>query len=154
MKQTTIKIVTVNRKAFHDYEIIEKFEAGMVLTGSEVKSLRDNRVNLKDAFIDLKEGEAFLISAHISPYPNANIFNHEPERVRKLLLNGFELRKLDKKIKAKGFTIVPLRIYFNEKGRAKIEIALAKGKRLYEKRQAIREKDIRREMDRDLKNRR
>jgi len=154
MKQKSEKIVTVNRKAFHDYEIIEKFEAGLILTGSEVKSLRDNRVNLKDAFVDLKNGEAFLISAHISPYPNANIFNHEPERIRKLLLNYGELRKLDKKIKAKGFTIVPLKIYFNEKGRAKIEIALAKGKRLYEKRQAIREKDIKREMDREIKNKR
>ncbi len=152
MKETSIKNVTINRKAFHDYEIIEKFEAGLILTGSEVKSLRDNRVNLKDSFVDLKNGEAFLISAHISPYPNANIFNHEPERVRKLLLNQGELKKLDKKIKAKGFTIVPLRIYFNEKGRAKIEIALAKGKRLYEKRQAIREKDIKREMAREIKH--
>lgn len=151
MKQTTIKIVTVNRKAFHDYEILEKMEAGLILTGSEVKSLRDNRVNLKDSFIDLKNNEAFLINAHISPYPNANIFNHEPERVRKLLLHQAEIRKLDKKIKTKGMTIVPLRIYFNEKGRAKIEIALAKGKRLYEKRQAIREKDIRREMERESK---
>ena len=143
--------MTVNRKAFHDYEILEKMEAGLILTGSEVKSLRDNRVNLKDSFIDLKNNEAFLINAHISPYPNANIFNHEPERVRKLLLHQAEIRKLDKKIKTKGMTIVPLRIYFNEKGRAKIEIALAKGKRLYEKRQAIREKDIRREMERESK---
>ena len=146
-----MKLVTVNRKAFHDYEILEKIEAGIILTGSEVKSLRDNRVNLKDAFIDMKNNEAFLINAHISPYPNANIFNHEPERVRKLLLNHAELRKLDKKVKTKGVTIIPLRIYFNEKGKAKLEIALAKGKRLYEKRQAIREKDIKREMEREVK---
>jgi SsrA-binding protein len=148
-----MKIVTVNRKAFHDYEIIDKFEAGLILTGSEVKSLRDNRVNLKDAFVDLRNGEAFLISAHISPYPNANIFNHEPERVRKLLLNRVEIRKLEKKTSAKGFTIIPLRIYFNDKGKAKLEIALAKGKRQYEKRDALREKDIKREMDRDIKHR-
>lgn len=149
-----MKDVTINRKAFHDYEILEKLEAGLILTGSEVKSLRDNLVNLKDAFVDLRNGEAFLIGAHISPYPNANIFNHEAERVRKLLLNHAELKKLDKKVKTKGVTIIPLRIYFNEKGKAKIEIALAKGKRLYEKRQALREKDIRREVDREIKQKR
>jgi SsrA-binding protein len=146
-----MKVITVNRKAFHDYEILDKVEAGMSLTGSEVKSLREGRVSLKDAYVDIRRREAFLINAHISIYPNASYNNHEPERERKLLLNKMELRKWEQKIKTRGMSIVPLQIYATPKGLMKIEIALAKGKREYEKKQKIKEKDIRREMDRDLR---
>jgi SsrA-binding protein len=146
-----MKVITVNRKVFHDYEILDKVEAGMSLTGSEVKSLREGRVSLKDAYVDIRRREAFLINAHISIYPNASYNNHEPERERKLLLNKTELRKWEQKIKTRGMSIVPLQIYATPKGLMKIEIALAKGKREYEKKQKIKEKDIRREMDRDLR---
>jgi SsrA-binding protein len=146
-----MKVITVNRKAFHDYEILDKVEAGMSLTGSEVKSLREGRVSLKDAYVDIRRREAFLINAHISIYPNASYNNHEPERERKLLLNKTELRKWEQKIKTRGMSIVPLQIYATPKGLMKVEIALAKGKREYEKKQKIKEKDIRREMDRDLR---
>ena len=146
-----MKVITVNRKAFHDYEILDKVEAGMSLTGSEVKSLREGRVSLKDAYVDIRRREAYLINAHISIYPNASYNNHEPERERKLLLNKTELRKWEQKIKTRGMSIVPLQIYATPKGLMKIEIALAKGKREYEKKQKIKEKDIRREMDRDLR---
>ena len=146
-----MKVITVNRKVFHDYEILDKVEAGISLTGSEVKSLREGRVSLKDAYVDIRRREAFLINAHISIYPNASYNNHEPERERKLLLNKTELRKWEQKIKTRGMSIVPLQIYATPKGLMKIEIALAKGKREYEKKQKIKEKDIRREMDRDLR---
>ena len=146
-----MKVITVNRKAFHDYEILDKVEAGMSLTGSEVKSLREGRVSLRDAYVDIRRREAFLINAHISIYPNASYNNHEPERERKLLLNKTELRKWEQKIKTRGMSIVPLQIYATPKGLMKVEIALAKGKREYEKKQKIKEKDIRREMDRDLR---
>jgi len=150
-KDNFFKNITVNKKALHDYEILEKFEAGMVLMGSEIKSTRDGRVNLKDSYVEIRAGEAFLVKAHISPYPNASYNNHEPERERKLLLHKRELMKLDKKVRTRGVTIVPLRMYFNKKGMAKIEIALAKGKREYEKKDKIKEKDIIRDMDRELR---
>jgi SsrA-binding protein len=150
-KDNFFKNITVNKKALHDYEILEKFEAGMILMGSEIKSTRDGRVNLKDSYVEIRAGEAFLVKAHISPYPNASYNNHEPERERKLLLHKRELMKLDKKVKTRGVTIVPLRMYFNKKGTAKIEIALAKGKREYEKKDKIKEKDIIRDMDRELR---
>jgi SsrA-binding protein len=146
-----LRNVTVNKKAFHDYEIIEKLEAGMTLLGSEVKAIREGRVNLKDSYVDMKEEEAFLVNAHIGPYSNASYNNHEPERKRKLLLHKQELHKLDKKVNTRGFTIIPLRMYFTPKGLVKIEIALAKGKRAYDKKQQIIERDIKREMDRELK---
>ncbi|MCP4152264.1 MAG: SsrA-binding protein SmpB [bacterium] len=144
--------ITLNRKAYHNYEIIDKFEAGMVLVGSEVKSIREGKVNLKDGYVLIRLGEAFLINAHISQYSNASYNNHEPERERKLLLNKRELMKLDKKVKTRGVAIIPLRMYFNPKGRIKIEIALAKGKRDYDKKQAIRDKDIKRDTDREMKD--
>jgi len=147
-----IKNITNNKKAFFDYEIIEKYEAGMVLTGSEVKAIREGRINLKDSFIDIKDGEAFLIGSHISPYSNASYNNHEPERKRKLLLHKREITKMDTKVKAKGVTIVPLRMFFTDKGRVKIEIALAKGKRVHDKKSRIIEEDIKRDMARELKN--
>ena len=145
-----MKTIAQNKKAFHDYEILDKFEAGMALVGSEVKSIRAGRVSLKDAFVEILDGEAFLLRCHISPYLEASIFNHEPERKRKLLLNRREIHRLDQKVKARGFSIVPLQVYMTDKGLFKIEIALVRGKREYEKKQKLKERDIQREMDRDV----
>ncbi len=147
-----MKKITVNKKAYHDYEIIEKFEAGIVLVGSEVKSIRDGRVNLKDSYVSMRLGEAILLNCHIGPYPNASYNNHEPERERKLLLNKQELKKIDKKVKTRGLAVIPLQMHFTPKGRIKVEIAIAKGKRAYDKKQQIKEKDIKREMAREMKN--
>jgi SsrA-binding protein len=146
-----VKNITINKKAFHDYEIIEKYDAGMSLVGSEVKAIREGRVNLKDSYIEIKRGQAYLVSAHISQYSNASYNNHEPERERKLLLHKRELLKLDNRVKTRGVTIIPLRMFFNPKGLVKIEIALAKGKRVYDKKQKIIENDIKRDMDREMK---
>ena len=143
-------VVTVNRKARHDYEILETFEAGMVLTGSEVKSLRDGRVNLKDSFARVDRGEVFLMNAHISPYAAANRFGHEPERTRKLLLRREEIDKLAGKVNERGLTLVALRIYF-KRGRAKIELGLARGRRAYDKREAIKKREMEREADRAMR---
>jgi SsrA-binding protein len=150
-KAAAIKNITVNKKAFHDYEIIEKYDAGIVLLGSEVKSIREGRVSFKDSYVEIRSKEAFLISTHIAPYSNATYNNHEPERVRKLLLHKQELKKMDRKVKTRGVTIIPLRMYFTQRGLVKVEIALAKGKRLYDKKQKIKEKDIQRDMDREMK---
>lgn len=150
-KAAAAKNIAVNKKAFHDYEIIEKYEAGIALLGSEVKSIREGRVSFKDSYVEIKSQEAFLVSTHIAPYSNATYNNHEPERERKLLLHKQELKKLDRKIKTRGVTIVPLRMYFTPKGKVKLEIALAKGKRLYDKKQKIKEKDMQRDMDREMK---
>ncbi len=151
-KQKEFKDITVNRKAFHDYEIFGKYEAGMMLVGSEVKSIREGKVNLKDSYVEIRSQEAFLINAHISQYSNASYNNHEPERERKLLLHKQELIKLDRKVKTRGVTIIPLRMYFTTKGRVKIEIAMVKGKRAYDKKQVIKERDIRRDAERELRN--
>ena len=151
-KQKEFKDITVNRKAFHDYEIFGKYEAGMMLVGSEVKSIREGKVNLKDSYVEIRSQEAFLINAHISQYSNASYNNHEPERERKLLLHKQELIKLDRKVKTRGVTIIPLRMYFTTKGRIKIEIAMVKGKRAYDKKQVIKERDIRRDAERELRN--
>jgi len=145
-----MKTVAQNKKAFHEYEILDKYEAGMALAGSEVKSIRAGRINLKDSFVEIQNGEAFLLRCHISPYEQASIFNHEPERKRKLLLNRREIHRLDQKVKTRGFSIVPLQVFLTDKGLFKIEIALVRGKREYEKRQKIKERDIQREMDRDV----
>ena len=150
-KAPAFKNIAVNKKAFHDYEIIEKYDAGIALLGSEVKSIREGRVSFKDSYVEIRSQEAFLVSTHIAAYPNATYNNHEPERVRKLLLHRQELKKLDRKIKTRGITIVPLRMYLTPKGLVKIEIALAKGKRLYDKKQKIKEKDIQRDVDREMK---
>ena len=147
-----MKNITVNKKALHEYEIIEKFEAGMVLRGSEVKSIREGKVNLKDAYVLIREREAFLINSHIAAYSNASYNNHEPERERKLLMNRKEIGKVHKKVKERGFSLIALRMYFNNKGFVKVEIALAKGKRLWEKKQKIKERDIKRDVDRELKH--
>lgn len=146
-----MKIISKNRKAYHDYEVLDKYEAGIMLVGSEVKSLREGKINLKDSYVDIRLGEAYLINAHISPYSNASYNNHEPERDRKLLLHKQELNKLERKVKNRGVSIIPLTIYFNKKGLVKLEIAMAKGKREYDKKQKIKDRDIKREVDRELK---
>jgi SsrA-binding protein len=146
------RTVTVNRKARHDYFIEETVEAGLILTGSEVKSLRDGRANLKDSFARVDRGEAFLVNAHISPYDAAARDGHEPTRSRKLLLHRREIDRLSGKVKEKGLTVIPLRLYFNARGRAKVELGLARGKRQYDKRQAIKEREARRETERALRS--
>ena len=146
------KVITVNRRARHDYFIDETFEAGMVLTGSEVKSLRDGRANLKDSYARIAKGEAFLVNSHISPYPAANQFNHEPTRTRKLLLHKREIRRLTGRVSERGLTLIPLRLYF-KKGRVKAELGLARGKKLYDKRETMRKRAVQREVERSLKSR-
>jgi SsrA-binding protein len=141
--------ITVNRRAFHDYFIDERYEAGLVLTGSEVKSLREGRANLKDSYARFFGDELFLVGAHISPYAPASQFGHEPERHRKLLLHARELEKLGGKIKERGLTLIPLRLYW-VKGRAKAELGLGRGKKFHDKRESIRERDEKRDIDRAL----
>jgi SsrA-binding protein len=145
-------VVSTNRKAYHNYFIEETYEAGISLLGTEVKSLREGRVNLKDSYAIIKGNEVFLLNCHISPYSHGNIQNHNPLRTRKLLLHRKEIDKLGGKLSQKGFTLVPLKIYFKE-AKAKVEIGLVKGKRKYEKREVIKEKEARREMQRHLRKR-
>ena len=137
-----------NKKASFEYHFIDKYIAGIVLTGSEIKSIRLGKVNLQDAYCTFLNGELFVKELHISPYSMAREVNHEAKRERKLLLNRRELKKLDTKNKEKGLTIIPIRIFLNERGLAKLEIALAKGKKLYDRREDIKQKDIKRELDR------
>jgi len=145
-----MKVVCQNRKALHDYFIEEVFEAGIALLGTEVKSLREGKANLKDSHVLIKGGEAVLFNCHIAPYSHGNILNHEPLRTRKLLLKRAELRRLGGKAAEKGYTLVPLKIYF--KGPyAKVEVGLARGKRLFEKREAIKEREAKREIRAALK---
>lgn len=145
-----IKIITENRKARFDYHILDKFEAGLVLTGSEVKSLRNGQANLKDSYISFRGDEAFLQKAHISVYAASSYNNHEPERLRKLLLNRKELNKIFGALKEKGQTCVPLKLYFS-KGKVKLEIALAKGKDKGDKRESVRKRDADRAVQKALK---
>ena len=144
------KIITTNRKAFHDYIIFEKYVAGIVLTGTEIKSIRNNLINLKDSFCSFIDEELFLYKCHISPYEHGNRYNHEPERNRKLLLTRRELLKISQKVKKEGYTIVPLEMFFLQ-GLAKLEIALVKGKKLHDKREDLTKKDQKREMERASK---
>jgi SsrA-binding protein len=146
------QIVCVNRQARHNYFIDEIYEAGLVLVGSEVKSLRDGKANLKDSYARIQKGEAFLVNAHVSAYPGANQFNHEPTRTRKLLLHQREIERLTGKTKERGLTLIPLKLYFKN-GRAKIELGLARGKKLYDKRETLRRKVAEREVERSLKSR-
>jgi SsrA-binding protein len=138
------KLIASNKKAFHEYHILEKHEAGLALTGTEVKSLRDRGATLKDAYVIFKNGEAFLFGAHISPYTHGNRENHDPERTRKLLLHRRELEKLETQVTEKGLTIVPLRLYFKG-GRVKAEVAVVRGKKLYDKRETEKKKEADRE---------
>ncbi|GIW39460.1 MAG: SsrA-binding protein [Candidatus Binatia bacterium] len=144
------KDVAVNRRARHDFHIEETFEAGIVLQGSEVKSLREGRANLKDSYARIDKGEAWLLNAHISPYGPASRFGHDPRRTRKLLLHAREIERLAGKVKQRGYTLVPLRLYFKN-GIAKVELALARGKKIYDKREAIRERETQRELDRVMR---
>ncbi len=146
------KIVCKNKKAFHEYHIDQKIEAGLVLTGAEVKSLRAGRANIKDGYAQVKNGELFLYNVHISPYSFAARTDNDPLRVRKLLLHKREIRKLIGKLKEKGVALIPLRIYFIGNGKAKVELGLARGKKLYDKRAALKEKQSRRELQRVMKN--
>mgnify|MGYP001146692171 CR=1 FL=1 len=148
-----MRTVASNKQAFFNYEIIDRLEAGIALFGSEVKSIREGRVSLKDCYAEIRNAEVFLLHMNISPYEPANRFNHEPLRERKLLLHRQEIKRLIGKIREKGYTLVPTKVVLNEKGRVKVEIALAKGKRTYEKKQAIKERDIEREMRAELKRR-
>ena len=150
--KSAIRVVCDNRKARHDYFIHETYEAGIELKGTEVKSLRAGRVNLRDSYAEVKDGEIFVEHMHISPYEQGNIFNHEPLRRKKLLLHKREILKLFGKTRERGFTLVPLKVYF-KKGRAKMELALASGKHTYDKRAALHERDAQREVERALKER-
>ena len=147
-----MKLIAKNKKAYFNYEIIDTLEAGIELRGSEVKSIKEGRISLKESYAEIKDGEIFLIHCHISPYEAANIFNHEPLRERRLLLHRREIKKWLGKIKEKGLTLVPTKVLVNQKGRIKVEIALVKGKRAYQKRDVIRERDQEREMRREMKN--
>jgi SsrA-binding protein len=144
------KIICNNKKAYHDYFIEEKFEAGMVLQGTEVKSLRLGKANLNDSFALVRNGEAFLNNLHISPYDFGNRENHDPDRMRKLLLHKKEINRLFSKIREQGYSLVPLRLYFKS-GMVKVEMGLAKGKKLYDKREDMKKKDQKREMAQVLK---
>jgi SsrA-binding protein len=146
------KIIAENRRARHDYHVLDRVEAGVVLTGTEVKSLRDGGGNLRDSYANLRDGEAFLVGANIAPYKQGNIANHEPLRDRKLLLHAREIDSLGRKVAERGMTLVPLSMYFRN-GRVKVEIALAKGKERADKRHAIAERDARRQMDRAVRER-
>ncbi len=149
-EEKEIKNITINRKARHEYSVLQTFEAGIVLLGTEVKSLRQGKVNFVDSYAALKNGEVWLIGAHISEYTQGNINNHIPTRDRKLLLNKSEIRRLIGKVKEKGLTLIPLRMYFKE-GKVKVELALAKGKKVYDKRESIAKRDLQREQERKIK---
>ncbi len=146
------KVVTTNRRARHDYEIVDRFEAGMVLLGSEVKSLRQGNANLKDSFAHVKDGEVWLVGAYIAPYSFSRGGGHDPERTRKLLLHRREIDRIAGQLAERGFTLVPLSIYFKD-GKAKVELGLARGRRTVDKRRALREREQRREMERALRRR-
>lgn len=145
------KISLVNRRAFHDYEILEKFEAGIVLHGTEVKSIRQGKASFKDCYAKVIDEELWIVSMHITPYDHGGYTNHDPVRNRKLLLHKYEIKKLIGKIEEKGLTVIPLRLYFKN-GKVKVELGLARGKKLYDKRKDITARDVNRDAQRELKN--
>jgi SsrA-binding protein len=145
-----IKVIANNRKAHHDYFINDKYECGIVLTGTEIKSIRLGRVNLKESYVQIKNNEVFIIGMHIAIYEQGNQFNHDETRTRKLLLHRHEIRKIDKEVSQKGMTLVPLRLYIKN-GKAKVEIGVAKGKKLYDKRETEKERDIQRDLQKEYK---
>lgn len=152
MAKDGIKVIVQNKKARHDYYIEDTYEAGIVLTGTEIKSIRLGRVNLRDSYAGIRDGEVYLYNMHISPYEQGNRFNHEPLRTRKLLLHREEIRKLIGLTKQQGYTLVPLRLYLKG-GLCKVEIGLAKGKKIYDKRETLKQKDAKREVERALRER-
>ncbi|GAB6907721.1 SsrA-binding protein [Desulfosarcina cetonica] len=153
MEKPPIKIVAENRKARHDYTIEDTYETGIVLVGTEVKSLRMGKANLKDSYARIKNGEVFVYQMHIGAYPFAYYNNHDPLRPRKLLLHNYEIKKIYGKVNEKGYALIPLRLYFKA-GKAKLSLALARGKRSHDKRESIRQRDQKRELDRERKNNR
>ena len=150
-KPETAKTITVNRKAGYDYELLERFEAGIALTGTEIKSIREGRVNLREAYVRVQGGEAYLLNCHIAQYQAGSYQNHEPTRPRKLLLHKDEIRRLAQHTEQKGLTIVPTRMYYS-RGRAKVELAVARGKKSYDKRAAIADRDAQRQIARALRH--
>jgi SsrA-binding protein len=148
----TVKVVATNRKARHEYHFDDTYEAGLVLMGTEIKSIRAGQVSIQEGFVLFEGGEAWLVNVHIAQYDPASHQNHDPRRRRKLLLHRREINRLESRAREKGFTVIPTRLYLKD-GRAKVEIALARGKKLYDKRQAIAERDSKRQMDRALKER-
>jgi len=153
LEKQPIKVVAENRKARHEYNIEDKYEAGIVLAGTEVKSLRMGKANLKDSYARIKNGEVFIYQMHIGAYPFAYFDNHDPLRPRKLLLHDYEIKKLYGKVNEKGYSLIPLRLYFKA-GKAKLSLALARGKQSHDKRETIRRRDQKRELDRERKNNR
>ncbi len=149
-KQSGTKLIANNKKAYHEYFIEDKYECGIELYGTEIKSLRMGKCSIKEAYVRIDKGEAFVIGMNISPYEKGNIFNKDPVRTRKLLLHKYEINKLAGKLNEQGYTLMPLQVYFKD-SRAKLEIGLAKGKKLYDKRQEIAKKDMRRALERDFK---
>ncbi len=149
-KKQTGKIIAQNKKAWHDYFVDEKYEAGIALFGTEVKSIRAGAVNLKDSYCSVKDGELFMLGVHISPYEKGNIFNREPRRERKLLMHKREIMKINGALTQKGYTLVPLSLYFSGKN-VKVELGLCRGKKLYDKRDTIAKKEVNREIDRKMK---
>ncbi len=149
-KNSNIKIIAQNKKAYHDYFVLEKLEAGIELFGTEVKSIRQGKINLKDSWCFVKDGEMFVNGMHISPYEQGNIFNRDPLRTKRLLLHKKEIRRFHAQVKQEGLAIVPLSVYFS-KGRAKVEIGLCKGKKLYDKREVAAKKDAQRAIERNLR---
>lgn len=144
------KLVANNKKAYHDYFIDETYETGIALCGTEVKSMRMGKCSIKESFIRIENGEVFIYGMHVSPYEKGNIFNRDPMRIKKLLMHRYEINKLEGKIKEKGYTLVPLEVYFKD-GKVKVQIGLARGKKLYDKRETIAKKDARREAEREFK---
>ena len=148
MSKESVRLIASNKKAYHDYFIEDSYEAGISLAGTEVKSLRMGKCSLKESYVQIKRGEVLLLGMHISPYEKGNIFNRDPLRTRKLLLHDYEIRKLQAGVDVKGYTIVPLKVYF--KGQlVKVEIGLAKGKKLYDKRESLKERDMKRQAERE-----
>ena len=150
ISKESIKLIANNKKAYHDYFIDDKWEAGIELFGTEVKSIRMGKCSIKEAFVKIDKGEVYVYGMHISPYEKGNIFNKDPLRIRKLLLHRYEINKIEAKLKEKGLTLVPLKVYFKD-SLVKVEIGMARGKKLYDKRQDIAKKDQRREAERDFK---
>jgi len=148
-----MKTAAVNKTVSHDYVILETFEAGLALVGSEVKSVRAGRASLKESYAEVRNGEVFLVKCHISPYEAANIFNHDPLRERKLLLHRREIKRLTGKTQERGLTLVPTKLVINDRGRIKLEVALVRGKRQYEKREALKKRDVDREIRAEIKKR-
>ncbi len=151
--KSAARTVAVNKHVSHDYTVLERFEAGLALLGSEVKSVREGRVSLKESYAEVRNGEAFLVKCHINPYEAANIFNHEPLRDRKLLLHRREIRRLAGKVQERGLTLVPTRVLVSDRGKIKLELALVRGKREYEKREALKKRDADREIRAEIKKR-